>query len=88
MMNEEMIATAYESWIESNEYSIQSALESKVLKTEEENLIGFVGKDNIHDALDYICHIGYISERAGFEHGFRRGILFMMGIMKGGAYNA
>lgn len=87
MMSEELIATAYEAWIDSDEYSIQSALESNVLKTEEKNLIDFVGKENHIDASDYICHIGYISERAGFEQGFRRGILFMMGIMKGGAYN-
>lgn len=87
-MGEEMIATAYESWIDSDEYSIQSALESKVLKTEEKNLIGFVREDNIRDASDYICHISYISERAGFEQGFRRGILFIMDMMKGGVYNA
>lgn len=83
MMSKEIIETAYEEWIESAEYSAESALESGTLKKEETSLMSFVEEKNLNDASDFITHIAYSAERDGFEQGFRRGIMFMMDIMRG-----
>ena len=86
-MSKEIIATVYESWIESKDYFKESALESDVLRLEENILMGLIDNKNKNDASDFLSHIGYMAERDGFEYGFRKGVLFMMDMMKGGICN-
>lgn len=87
-MSEEMFKTAYESWTESDVYRKQSPMENEIYTKNETEIVSIIGKEKFGEVYDFIISLASESEDIAFREGFRRGMLFMTDVMKGGVSNA
>lgn len=81
----DVLQAIYDLWVESEEYGKSSALENERYKESTENVKGVVGDDAYHKITDDIARLGCYAEIAGFDAGFRYGIMFMSGMLGGAA---
>lgn len=87
-MSKEILATAYDSWVASEDYKIQSAMENGFVNQKAQEVVSITEPEDTVEVLDHIMHIACETEVSAFEQGFRRGILFMMEMKHGGACHA
>lgn len=84
-MDWKVIRPFYEMWSESSEYNIESALENEKYEECMNKIREVIGEDLRHNISDNIVDLACEAECEGFGQGFRYGIMFMSGVMKGGA---
>lgn len=77
----EILQGIYNLWTESEKYKDQSALENGTYDQQREEIIKVVGKEADHEICDFYTDAACESERAGFESGFRYGMLFASGML-------
>lgn len=87
-MSREILATAYDSWVASDEYRKQSAMENGSAQREGQEIVKLVESKEVSTVWDYIISAACEAENAAFEQGFRRGILFMTEMLQGGTCHA
>lgn len=83
-MGNKVLASMYDLWLESEIYHSESSLESEVFKQGLAEIGKLVEKQDLGNIADRITHIACDVETVAFEQGFRRGVLFMAEMMKGG----
>lgn len=71
------------AWSDTNEYRSQSAAENNVYDKHTKEIQDAIGEKACYDISDYLMDIACDAEISGFEHGFRYGVMFMSGILKG-----
>lgn len=84
-MDWKIVMPFYERWSESAEYMSQSALENEIYDECVARISEVIGKETLHDISDDIVNLANEAECEGFSNGFRYGIMFMTGVLKGGA---
>lgn len=84
-MEQSIIQSFYEMWVESAEYNTQSAVENEKYSKCKANILKAIGEKASYDISDNITDLACEAEIAGFENGLRYGIMFMSGMLKGGA---
>ncbi len=82
---ESIMSSFYEMWSSSAEYNTQSAVENEKYSKCKADIIKVIGEKASYDISDNITDLACEAEIAGFESGLRYGIMFMSGILKGGA---
>ncbi len=83
-MENDVLQTVYDLWVSSEEYK-NSALESEQREICESKVSEVVGESVYNKISDEIIGLACDAEIAGFDSGFRYGIMFMTGMLKGGA---
>lgn len=83
-MEKNVIQTVFELWVNSEEYKKNSALENECYERNKKGLKSAVGESIYNEISDNIMDLAYDAEMAGFDSGFRYGIMFMNGVLKGG----
>ena len=73
----------FEMWVESENHKEQSAVENEIYDKETGEIKALVGAKIYHDISDNVLNLACEAECAGFENGFRYGILFMNSVLKG-----
>ena len=80
-VNRKVIDSLYEAWSDADEYCKQSAIESVIYTNHVKKIAGVIGEKFRHDISDYLTDIACDAEYAGFEYGFRYGVMFMSSIL-------
>lgn len=84
-MEKKVLNAIFTAWTEEENYSRSSAVENEIYK-EHTNRIKDATKGMLYSKIqDDIDHLACAAEYAGFENGLRYGIMFMSGMLKGGA---
>lgn len=83
-MENNILETVYDLWINSENYQKNSALENECYEKRAEKIKNIVGKNMYREIGDDVIGLACDAESAGFNYGFRYGIMFMNGILKGG----
>lgn len=83
-MENDVLQTVYDLWVSSAEYK-NSALESEQYEICKNKVLEIVGESAFRKISDEIIGLACNAEIMGFDSGFRYGIMFMSGILKGGA---
>lgn len=84
-MENDVLQTVYDSWVNSENYRNDSSLENENYKKAKEIMKGIVGETTYNKISDEVLGLACDAEIAGFDNGFRYGIMFMNGMLKGGA---
>lgn len=84
-MENNVLQAVYDLWTKSEDYCKDSALENEHYEKTAENTKDVVGESAFRKISDDIINLAYNAEVSGFDNGFRYGIMFMSGILKGGA---
>jgi len=74
----------YEKWAESEEYKIESAVDNHIYDECTAEICEVIEKKAFRDISDSVINLSCEAESIGFAAGFRQGILFMAGVLKGG----
>lgn len=82
-MENDILQTVYDLWVGSEEYK-NSALESEQYNICKNKVLEVVGESVYHKISDEIVGLACEAEITGFDSGFRYGIMFMTGMLKGG----
>lgn len=80
-MSNEMLWCAYDSWVESDKYKQQSALENGGYGEQKEKIIRKIGEESYDDIADCFLDTAAEAERAGFEYGFRSAFKFISSML-------
>ena len=83
-MEWKVVMPFYEKWTESEEYKIESAVDNHLYDEYTAEICEVIGKKAFHDISDSVVNLSCEAESIGFAAGFRHGILFMAGVLKGG----
>ncbi len=83
-MEWKVVMPFYEKWTESEEYKIESAVDNHLYDKYTAEICEVIGKKAFHDISDSVVNLSCEAESIGFAAGFRHGILFMAGVLKGG----
>lgn len=83
-MDWKVIMPFYERWSESEEYKIESAVDNHIYDECTAEICEVIGKKAFRDISDSVINLSCEAESIGFAAGFRQGILFMTGVLKGG----
>lgn len=83
-MENDVLQVVYDLWVGSGEYK-NSALESEQYEICKNKVLEVVGESVYRKISDEIIGLACDAEIAGFNSGFRYGIMFMTGMLKGGA---
>lgn len=87
-MSEQMMRIVYNDWTDSDQYQNQSALENETYDNNKRKIVSVIGCKKYDEIYGPLIDLGTEAEVAAFSEGFRRGILFMSDMMKGGAAHA
>lgn len=83
-MKNDVLRAVYDLWVNSEDYRKDSALENGCYVKTKEEAEGIVGKSAYNKICDEVIGLACNAEIAGFGNGFRYGIMFMTGMLKGG----
>ncbi len=78
------IGCVYDIWSESSDYAAASSLENGTYEKYDDEIRKIIGEEACHSISDSLLHLACETEYAGFEAGFRYGVLFMSDMLKGG----
>lgn len=84
-MENDVLQMVYGLWVNSEDYRKNSALENECYEKTKEKAKGIVGESVYNKISDEVLGLACEAELAGFDNGFRYGIMFMTGMLKGGA---
>lgn len=84
-MNQDIMNVVHGRWVKSESYYAQSALENGAYEKCTEKMKEIVGEKEYDRISDSVGDLACEAEIAGFNSGFRYGVLFMSGMLKGGA---
>lgn len=82
-INQKVATLLYEAWTETKGYWKESAVENKSYKDYRASIEAILGEDAYKKSSDEIVSFACEAEEAGFQQGFRYGVMFMSGILKG-----
>ena len=82
---EGIMSAFYEMWVNSADYNTQSAVENEKYAKCKADILKVVGEKASYDISDNVTDLACEAEIAGFESGLQYGIMFMSGMLKGGA---
>ena len=84
-MENNVLQTVYDLWVNSEDYCKNSALENENYEKAKGIVKGIIGEDTYKKISDEVLGLAYNAEVSGFDNGFRYGVMFMSGMLKGGA---
>lgn len=84
-MKNNVLQTVYDLWVNSEDYCKDSVLENECYGKTKEKVKGIIGESVYNKISDEVLGLACDAEIAGFDNGFRYGIMFMTGMLKGGA---
>lgn len=83
-MNKQVMEAIFNIWAETEDYKRQSVLENGEYSKVLEKLHPILSREDYSRTSDDVGNLAYESEIAGFNSGFRYGVMFMSGLLKGG----
>ncbi len=83
-MNRQVMEAIFNIWVEDGDYKQQSVLENGAYRKVLEKLQPILNREDYNRISDDVGNLAYESEIAGFNRGFRYGVMFMRGLLKGG----
>ncbi len=87
-MTDNILWELYELWTNSENYFKDSPLENEEYEEHVKKVTDVVGEKTYNKITDDILTLAGSAEMTGFNNGFRYGVMFMSGILKGSAvYN-
>ena len=84
-MNERFMEAILNIWVETDDYKLESVLENGAYSKVLEKLQPILNQEDYSRTSDDIGNLACKSEIMGFNSGFRYGVMFMSGMLKGGA---